>query len=165
MSYSRSDSGSSAPMLARLSLWLPLLVIIAAGAVRTQTGKGAANPMIALFGWATIIAALTGFGCGIAALCHRREGEQGVVGRSIAGLILSSFLITMFAVGFAHGFTQAVKARQTSASVSRSINEASSELRRSFDSTNGIKAGPETFDKAINDVNKASRELSGLEKN
>jgi len=116
-------------------------------------------------GLSLIVAAFAGFGCGIASLCRRQSGETNVVGRSIAGLALSSILLALFSAafigGFAKGYTQAVQARQTMASLHKSIKEANADVRNSFDPTNGIKANPAVFDKAISQAKKASQELKG----
>jgi len=47
------------------------------------------------------------------------------------------------------------------ASLRNSIKEANADVRNSFDPTNGIKANPAVFDKAISQAKKASQELTG----
>ena len=124
-----------------------------------------AKPLLALVGFAAILAALGGFACAIAALCHRRDGESSVVGRSVAGLVINSCLLALFFAafvgGFKKGYTQSVKARESLASVKQSIEEARQDVRRSFDTTNGIKANPEVFDKTVAAMKKASQQVEG----
>ena len=158
-----NDSGpSAAGKLAQLSVWLPLGVIIFTGYLHRFGGSHALPQWaMALLGFGVVIVALGGFACGIAALCRRSEGDSTVTGRSIAGLALSSFLMILFFVGFTNGFTRAIKARQTMASFSQSLREANADVRRSFDSTNGIKPNPALFDKAITAAKQASQELPG----
>ena len=152
---------SPAQRLARWSIWLPLSVMMFGGYSRLAGAK----PLLALVGFAAIFAALGGFACGIAALCHRREEEANVVGRSVAGLVVNSCLLalffTAFVGGFKKGYTQSVKARESLASVKQSIEEARQDVRRSFDTTNGIKANPEVFDKTVDALKKASQQMEG----
>src|SRR5689334_22617910 len=102
-------ASSPAPRLARFSLWLPLGIMIFCGYLRRIGGVNALSHSLQVaLGFGVIIAGLGGFACGIAALCHRRDGEANVVGRSVAGLALSSFLILMFLIGFVSGFLKAV---------------------------------------------------------
>lgn len=156
------STSSPAPRLARFSNWLPLGIIIFCGYLRLIGGANALpHSLQVALGFGVIICALAGFACGIAALCHRRDGEPHVVRRSVGGLALSSFLILIFLTGFAKGFHQAVKARESVASLRQSIKEANADVRRSFDPTNGITANPQVFDKAITAAKQASKDLPG----
>lgn len=152
---------SPAPRLARWSIWLPVSVMMFGGYARLAGAK----PLLALIGFAAILASLGGFACAIAALCHRRDDESNVVGRSVAGLVVNSCLLalffTAFVGGFKKGYTQSVKARESLASVKQSIEEARQDVRRSFDTTNGIKANPEVFDKTVDALKKASQQMEG----
>ena len=164
VSHPQAEGASSAaPRLARFSVWLPLSIIIFSGYLQRYGGgsNSLSHPVLVGLGFAVIIAGLAGFACGIAALCHRTEGESNVVGKSIAGLALSSFLIVMFLIGFVNGFQRAVKARESVASLRQSIKEANADVRRSFDPTNGITANPQVFDKAIDAAKQASKDLPG----
>ncbi len=156
-------ASSPAPRLARFSVWLPLGIIIFSGYLHRYGGgaNSLSHPVQVALGFAVIAAALGGFACGIAALCHRGEGETNVVGKSILGLALSSFLILMFLIGFVSGFQRAVKARESVASLRQSIKEANADVRRSFDPTNGITANPQVFDKTITAAKQASKDLPG----
>ena len=155
-------TSSAAPRLATLSLWLPLGVILFCGYLHKAGGANSLSHALQVaLGFVVIFAALGGFACGIAALCHRRDDESHVVGRSIAGLALSSFLIFTFLIGFVSGFQKAVKARESVASLRQSIKEANADVRRSFDATNGITANPQVFDKAISAAKQASKDLPG----
>src|SRR6267143_2958142 len=126
VSNPQSEPASSpAPRLARFSVWLPLGIIIFSAYLHRFGGANSLSHSVQVaLGFAVIAAALGGFACGIAALCHRGEGETNVVGRSILGLALSSFLILMFLIGFVSGFQRAVKARESVASLRQSIKEA-----------------------------------------
>src|SRR3954468_3161405 len=158
------ERSSSAPRLARLSLWLPgsLLLLGWYGRISGQTNGG---PLLPLIGFAAMGAALAGFACGIAALCHRREGEPDVLGRSIAGLAINSCLLLLFfgafVSGFKKGYARSVQARESMASVRQSLQQAQQDVRRSFDATNGIKAEPEVFDKTVSALKKASQQMEG----
>src|ERR1043166_267921 len=158
------QGGSSAPRLARLSAWLPISVMMIGGYARVA-GQEGNKPLLMLIGFAAIFAAFAGFACGIAALCRRQGREPNVLGRSIAGLVINSSLLllflTAFVSGFNRGYTQAVKARQTMASVKRSMDEAKDEVQRSFDPTNGVKADSSDLDKTLGALKKASQELEG----
>ena len=163
ISNPQAESTSSAALrLARLSVWLPLGIIVFFGYLHRFGGADSLSHSVqAGLGFGVIITALGGFACGIAALCHRRDDEPNVVGKSVVGLALSSFMILMFLIGFVGGFQKAVKARESVASLRQSIKEANADVRRSFDPTNGITANPQVFDKAITAAKQASKDLPG----
>jgi len=156
---------SNAPRLARLSLWLPGSMFLLCAWYGRIYGQGNSGPLLPLIGLAAMLAALAGFGCGIAALCHRRDGESGVLGRGIAGLIVNSCLLVIFFAafigGFKKGYARSVQARESMDSVKQSLEQAQRDVRRSFDTTNGIKAEPEVFDKTVTALKKASQQMEG----
>src|SRR5438874_6493400 len=102
ISNPQAESTSSAALrLARLSVWLPLGIIVFFGYLHRFGGADSLSHSVqAGLGFGVIITALGGFACGIAALCHRRDDEPNVVGKSVVGLALSSFMILMFLIGF-----------------------------------------------------------------
>jgi len=160
-----SHETSPALRLARSSIWLPLSVMIFGGYARAGGLSSASNkPFAMLLGFAMIFASLAGFACGIAALCRRR-GEVSVLVRSVVGLIINCSLLLLFfsafVQGFNRGYARSVKARESMASVKRTLDQTQDNLRRSFDSTNGIKSDPAVLDKTVDVLKKASQDAQG----
>jgi hypothetical protein len=138
------EKESFAYTAAKLGLYGPLIAIVLNTALAVQSRSataGAPGVVIAklIVPLLSLLFIAAGAVCAIVALCNvSRLGKERLLGRGIAGLVISGGLVAIFVAGFAHGFTRAVHARETRQELRNADRELRSSLRNSFDSEKGI---------------------------
>jgi hypothetical protein len=129
---------------AKLGVWAPVIAIVLNAALAIHSHSATAAPggvavaklIVPLL---SVVFMALGAVCAIVALCNvSRLGQERLLGRGLAGLIISGGLVAIFVAGFVHGFTRAVHARETRQELRDADRELRSSLRNSFDSEKGI---------------------------
>ncbi len=72
-----------------------------------------------------------------------REGNQGILGKSIAGLLISGLLLALFAFGFISGFEHT---RRANAQATREMRQAEADLNANLKKSLNSKAGITNLD-------------------
>lgn len=72
---------------------------------------------------------------GCAALEH---GARGILGRSVLGLLINGLLLILFALGFIHGFDNALKSRQFTQNLHATVQEMQANAKQSYNPKTGI---------------------------
>jgi hypothetical protein len=156
------------------SLLAPLLIILLGITLGGIAAANSASPQTAhtlgmITGSSSVVLLMIGIGSGVAALCGiPRYGKQGILGRSIAGLVLSGLLVVAGVAAMAVTLQKATKKRQAQKESAEGLRNAANELqndfRKSYDPEKGITniaGSSERLDRYGKKIAEASRNLSG----
>ena len=154
--------------LALGSLVAPLLAILVSVAVRASSqGAEPLRGVKMLAGGVGALFILVGFALAIVALCGMsRHGPRGILGRSVAGLVVNgamvAFLLSGFVSGFKDGFGRGLQSRQAVRDIQSASKDLQQGLRESYDPEKGITnldAG--RLDRLTAEMKNASGKMSG----
>jgi hypothetical protein len=104
-----------------------------------------------------------GFALGIIGLCGMKQhGPQGILGKSIAGLIINGLLIFLFGVGFAAGLNKGIKSRQFAGNLKTAVHDLQANAKNTYDPKNGItNLDIKGIDHLRSQLDNAAQTLSG----
>ena len=92
-----------------------------------------------------------------------RYGKEGILGRALAGLLVSTVLLAFWGAGFVHGFKTALQNRQAANAVTQAATEVHDNLKKELAEKGTI--GPDSVrsrsEKMKSALDKASREMTG----
>ncbi|MEW6304876.1 MAG: hypothetical protein AB1705_15480, partial [Verrucomicrobiota bacterium] len=146
--------GLVAPVIAfGLSAVLGSLAKTGTSAVSSREGALAVFAVTASVAASGLIAAFIAL-CGIA-----RHGPRGLVGKGLAGLIISSGFLVLLGYGFATG----VRNAQARKNLKQELAEMEEHARKSYDSEKGLPVDAERATKLRTQMEKASKEMRGNE--
>ena len=122
------------------SLLAPLLAVLVSVAARTSEQTVPGPRMVpVMVGVVCLILIITGFVMGIAGLCGiKQQGPRGILGRSIAGLIINGLLLFFFVVGFMAGLGKGIKSRQFTRDLKTTVQDIQADAKGAYDPRNGI---------------------------
>ena len=143
---------------------MPLLgLAVSVGVRAVEQSTGPSPPVNVLLGGVVGILLLGGVGLAIAALSGiPRHGPRGILGKSIAGLVLNGVFLCLFAVGVLAGLNRGVKSRQATEDIHKATRDLQADIRHSFDSEHGItNIDPSKLDRLQSELTNAARNLSG----
>jgi hypothetical protein len=156
------------------SLLAPLLFILLVITLGVVVTTNSASPQTAhalgmITGGSSVVLLMVGIGSGIAALCGiPRYGKQGILGRSITGLVVNGLLVVVCVAGMVVTLQKATKKRQAQKESAEGLRNAANELqddfRKSYDPEKGITniaGSSERLDRYGKKIADASRNLSG----
>jgi len=123
------------------SLAAPVLAILVGAASHAISTPTSQTPRMAFIisGATCLLLIVAGFVAGILGLCGiSQHGARGILGRSIAGLLLNGLLLMLFAFGFVRGFDNAIKSRQFTQNLHITLQEMQANARQSYNPKTGI---------------------------
>ena len=155
---------SSAHHAASASLLAPLMVIFVSVAFHAVQ-KDSHMPPIANFvaGLCATLLLACGVACAIVGLCGiRQHGSSGILGKSLAGLVINAVLMLVFIGGFVAGVNKGLKSRQAARDLQAAAKDIQAGLRESFDPEKGItNFNHEQVDEFQRKLHAASSNLTG----
>ena len=156
---------SSAQQCALCSLVAPLLAILVAIVSRALSMSTVQMPriIIFIFGMVCFLLIVIGFVTSILGLCGiSQHGSRGILGKSIAGLLISTLLLCLFGAGFIKGFNKALKSRQLTQNLNTTAQEMQVNAKQSYNSNTGItNTDLKSLKNMQTELNDAAQTLSG----
>ena len=117
-------------------------------------GLGFLLPLICLISIVFAVIALTGVS---------RYGREGILRRSLSGLVLSAVLLAIWGMGFVHGFQTAMQKRRAANPIIEAVTEQQDHLKKEFAQKGAI--GPDDNKDVVKKmraiVDSASHDLTG----
>ncbi len=119
-------------------------------------GLGLLLPLIYLVSIVLAVIALTGMS---------RYGKEGILRRSLSGLVLSAILLGIWGMAFVHGFQTALQNRKAANSITQAATEENNSLKKEFAQKGTIApgSGQVTLKKMKSAFDQASRDMTGDE--
>lgn len=132
---------SFAHQAARGSLLAPVLAILVGIASQSLSASSGPVPGMAhvITGAAAALLILAGFVLGIVGLCGMNKyGTRGILGRSIAGLLINGLLLAIFAFGLVAGLGNRLKSQQALREMRGTVQDFQDNARKTFNPKTGI---------------------------
>ncbi|HXS69484.1 MAG TPA: hypothetical protein VN761_11610 [Candidatus Polarisedimenticolia bacterium] len=158
------NRNSIAHQAAKASFIAPVLVILLAMA-HASLAQQFHNPaqvglIFDLVGLVLIVAGFVAAIVGLAGI--PTYGKAGLLGRSIAGLVINGFLIFIFGTNFVSAQKKALASRQALKEIQASSADIRSDLKKNFDPKNGItNVDVDKIGRISSQLRNASQNLSG----
>lgn len=149
---------------AMASLLAPLLAILAsAGAHAASQGQPASRAAELIIGLMCLMFIVTGFTMAIIGLCGiRQNGPRGILGRSVAGLVINGLLLIFFVISFMAGLANGVKSRQFTQDLQSTVQDMQANARQSYNPKTGItNVDLKSLNRIQNQFDNAAKTLSG----
>jgi hypothetical protein len=160
----RPPGKSFAHQAARGSLLAPLLAILVSVAARASEQTAPVPRMVpVMVGVVCLILIITGFVMGMVGLWGiKQQGPRGILGRSIAGLIINGLLLFFFVVGFMAGWGKGIKSRQFVHDLKTTAQDIQAQAKGAYDPRKGItNADIKGIDRLRTQFDNAAQTLSG----
>jgi hypothetical protein len=158
------NRNSFAHQAAIASLVSPLLAVFVSVATAAATrGAGASSTGRLITGGICVLLIIAGVVLAIVALCGIPQfGRRGLLGRSIAGLVVNGGLMFFMVTGLVVGIKRAAEGRKAAEDIQVSSQELRTSVQQSYDPEKGITnfdAG--RLDRLGGELKSASQKLSG----
>jgi hypothetical protein len=116
-----------------------------------------------LVGGVCLMLIVAGFAMGIVGLCGvKQHGSRGILGKSIAGLVINGLLLFFFVVGFMAGLGKGIKSRQFTRDLKTTAQELKANAKNTYNPKNGItNMDVNGVDRLRAQLNDAAQNLSG----
>ena len=153
---------SAAHRCALGSVIAPLIAILVAVAVHA-TSAAPPPAVLIITGLTSIVLVVVGFVTGILGLTGiRQHGTRGLLGKSIAGVVINGALLVFFGVAAVAGFNKAIANQKLSQNLNADEQQLRDNARQSFDSKTGItNTDFGSLDKMKGDLDSATPTLTG----
>jgi hypothetical protein len=138
LAISKPSGKTFAHQAATASLLAPLLAILVSAASQAA-GSQASRIAAVTVGLVSLLFIVAGLIMGIVGLCGiKQNGPRGILGKSVAGLLINGLLLTFFMVGLVIGVGRSFQFRQFTEDLTNTVADMQAGAKQSYDSKNGI---------------------------
>jgi len=122
------------------SLLAPLIVILVNAALHASSQTPQMSRTVVLIsGFACLTIIVAGFAMAIVGLCGvKRHGARGLLGKSIAGLLINGLLLILFVIGFTIGLGKGLQSRQLNQDLTSTVQDMQANTKRAYNPKTGL---------------------------